>query len=329
MPDHRLGIGPSLSLRRRTLRAMDADRALKKLFRLRATELLALTGDRGARVESRLVPELNAVTRRLDFVMRLRRGREVYLRHLEFEMWLRRGLARRVFEYAAALAAEHRLPVVSTAIVLKGPAPRALVYEERVRGRRVCWRRIPVVRLWKVKPAAAMRLGPGGAALVGLMGKPNVAVVEAAARRIEADAPKGQFRDLSAVLRMLSEGRYTARVLERIVPREVVMGSSLFAEVRRRSRAEGRADYARTVCLSFAKQHHEALLAVVTPVIKACSDPALLQEWALAAPRLSDNEFLALVRGHAPEADRTAPARQAVRGRAPRPARRARSSKRR
>ena len=37
-------------------------------------------------------------------------------------------------------------------------------------------------------------------------------------------------------------GRYTARVLERIVPREVVMGSSLFAEVRRRSRAEGRAE---------------------------------------------------------------------------------------
>lgn len=128
---------------------MDADRALKKLFRLRAPELLALTGDRGARVESRLVPELNAVTRRLDFVMRLKRGREVYLRHLEFEMHFRGGLARRVFEYAAALASEHHLPVASTAIILKAPAPRALVYEERVRGRLVCWRRIPVLRLWK------------------------------------------------------------------------------------------------------------------------------------------------------------------------------------
>jgi hypothetical protein len=86
-----------------------------------------------------------------------------------------------------------------------------------------------------------MRLGPGGAALVGLMGRPDVRVVEAAARRIEAEAPKRQFRDLSAVLRMLSEGRYTARELERIVPKGVVMGSSLFAEVRKRSRAEGRA----------------------------------------------------------------------------------------
>ena len=246
-------------------------------------------------------------------------------------MRLRGGLTRRIFEYAAALAAEHHLPVVSTAIILKEPAPRALVYQERVRGRLVCWRRIPVLRLWKVKPATAMRLGPGGAALVGPLGKPNVAVVEAAARRIAAEAPKGQFRDLSAVLRMLSEGRYTARDLERIVPRGVVMGSSLFAEVRKRSRAEGRAkgrsegrtegqtDNARTVCLSFAKQYHGALLPVVAPLIKACSDPALLQEWALAAPRLTDDAFLALVRSHASEES----------SRTPRPARRARPSKRR
>ena len=184
-----------------------------------------------------------------------------------------------------------------------------------------------MLRLWKVKPATAMRLGPGGAALVGLMGRPDVGTLQAAARRIEAQAPEGQFKDLSAVLRMLSEGRYTARDLERIVPREVVMGSSLFAEVRRRSRAQGRADYARTVCLSFAKQHHQALLPLVTPVIKACSDPALLQEWALAAPRLTDEAFLALVRSHAPGEGRPVPARQALRGRAPRPARRARPSK--
>jgi hypothetical protein len=65
---------------------MDADRALKKLFKLRATDLLPVTGDRGAQVVSRLVPEPNAVTRRPDFVLKLKRGSEVYLRHLEFEM---------------------------------------------------------------------------------------------------------------------------------------------------------------------------------------------------------------------------------------------------
>ena len=106
------------------------------------------------------------------------------------------------------------------------------------------------------------------------------------------------------------------------------MGSSLFAEVRKRSRAEGRAkgqaegqaDNARTVCLSFAKQHHEGLLPLVAPLIKACSDPALLEEWALAAPRLTGDEFLALVkRSEGSEVAR----------RAPRPSRRSRPSKRR
>jgi hypothetical protein len=53
---------------------VDADRALKKVFALRAAELLALTGDRGAFVVSRHVPELAAVTRRPDFVLKLRRS---------------------------------------------------------------------------------------------------------------------------------------------------------------------------------------------------------------------------------------------------------------
>jgi len=198
---------------------MDADRALKKLFKLRTTDLLPVTGDRGAEVVSRQVPELNAVTRRLDFVLTLKRGREVYLRHLEFEMKNRKGLALRVFEYAAALAAERGLPVASTVMILKGPAPSSLVHEERVGGRVVCRRRIPVVRLWRMDPAAAMRLGLGGAALVGLMGRRNLRVVEAAARRIKAGSSPRQCRDLWTVLRMLSEGRYTARELERVVPR--------------------------------------------------------------------------------------------------------------
>jgi hypothetical protein len=313
---------------------VDADRTLKRLFRLRAAELLGLTGDHGARVVSRLVPEVAAVTRRLDFVMKLERGRELYLRHLEFEMRFRPILKRRMFEYAAALATEHGLPVVSTAVILRSPAPPTIDYEERVRGRMVCWRHIPVLRLWKVKPTTAIRMGPGGAALVGLMGRPDVRVLEAAARRIKAKAPKGQSRDLCAVLRMLSEGRYTARELERIVPEEVVMGSSLFAKVRKQSRAEGRAEgrvegrvegataTARSVCLGLVRQHHAASLPVLAPVIESCSDADRLQEWALAAPRLSDSELVALVRSHASEGGRPRAAGGHAQGRAPRPARR-------
>lgn len=319
---------------------MDADRPLKKLFQLRARDLLALTGDRGARVVSRQIPELVAVTRRLDFVVKLEREGETYLRHLEFEMRLRGDLASRMFEYDAALAARHGLPVVSTAIVLKPPAPPRLTYEEQVRGHTVCWRRIRVVRLWRMKPSTAMRLGIGGAALVGLMGRPDIRVVEAAARRIEAGAPSRQYRDLSAVLRMLSQGRYTARELEQVVPREVVMGSDLMAEVRRAGRAEGRAvglakgelAVARSLCAALARQHHAATLLQVVPVIRACRDTAVLCQWALAAPRLSDERFVRLVQRPAPVAAsgprKAAPARTR-RVRAARPFRRAKASRRR
>ena len=113
---------------------MDADRALKKLFKLRATDLLPVTGDRGAEVVSRQVPELNAVTRRLDFVLTLKRGREVYLRHLEFEMKDLEdlALARRPTAascrggtqtlFAVSQGAPGNAPVVS---FLHPPAPRA------------------------------------------------------------------------------------------------------------------------------------------------------------------------------------------------------------
>ena len=55
---------------------------------------------------------------------------------------------------------------------------------------------------------------PGGAALVGLMGRRNLRVVEAAALRIKAEAVAEAVPETcSMVLRMLSEGRYTAREL--------------------------------------------------------------------------------------------------------------------
>jgi hypothetical protein len=291
-------------------------------------------------VVSRLVPELNAVTRRPDFVLKLKRGREVYLRHLEFEMKNRKGLALRVFEYAAALAAEHGLPVASTVMILTGPAPPSLVHEERIGGRVVCRRRIPVVRLWRMDPAAALRLGLGGAALVGLMGRRNLRVLEAAARRIKAESSPRQCRDLWTVLRMLSEGRYTARELERVVPKEVVMGSSLLTEVMRRSRAEGRAEghsegraegevIVRSLCAELVKQHHPAILSVVAPVIEACADVGRLHAWALAAPRVSDAELVRLVGAEAPGGPSRPSGSRSSRGRAPRPSRRAKPASRR
>jgi len=76
---------------------VDADRPLKELFRLRPRDLLSLTGDAGARLVSTDVVEMTALSRRVDTVVRLRRGRESYLRHIEFEMRYRGNLEFRCF----------------------------------------------------------------------------------------------------------------------------------------------------------------------------------------------------------------------------------------
>jgi hypothetical protein len=91
---------------------VDADRALKKLVKLRARDLLPVTGDRGAEVVSGRVPELGAVTRRPDFVLKLQRGREVYLRHLEFEMRYDPGLPLRILPYCGCFPRDATLDVI-------------------------------------------------------------------------------------------------------------------------------------------------------------------------------------------------------------------------
>jgi hypothetical protein len=106
------------------------------------------------------------------------------------------------------------------------------------------------------------------------------------------------------------------------------MASSLVAKVRRRSRAEGRAQgevvAARSLCEAFVKQHHPAILALVAPVIAACEDPGRLRDWALAAPRVSDDELVRRVGTGAPAERPKAPASGSTRARTPRPSRHAR-----
>jgi hypothetical protein len=93
---------------------MKADDALKVLVETRAPDLLPLVGDRGATVRSCDSPELSRVTRRADVVLGLTRGRERYLRHLEFEMRWRPGVALRMHEYAALIARSRRMAVACT-----------------------------------------------------------------------------------------------------------------------------------------------------------------------------------------------------------------------
>jgi len=111
-----------------------------------------------------------------------------------------------------------------------------------------------------------------------------------------------------------------------------MMGSSLVAQVRKAGRAEGRAEAVRSLCTDLAQQHHAALFPMLAVAIEACPDPLLLHQWALAAPRTSDDEFVRLVQSQSPAAApaprKSAPART-HRGLAARPSRRAKSARRR
>ena len=293
---------------------MDADQPLKVLFQTRPRDLLPITGDEGARVLSARVLELPAAKRSVDLVLSLKRRGARYVRHVEFQARHRADLALRCFEYATRLVARLRLPVLTTVVYLKPPAPRELVFRERLAGAVVHERRFEVVRLWELDAREALALGPGGAALVGLLGRTDLQVIGKASRQIRRQAPQAQHPDLLAILQSLSEGRYTARQLARVIPEEVVMKSSFYEK----AHEKGRLDDARLLCASFIKRHHSLVAARMLPAIEACTNVARLHRWTLRAPEVSSDELLRLVR-------RSAISRTSHR-RAPRPARRARRS---
>jgi hypothetical protein len=283
------------------LRAVDSDIPLKVAFRVRTKDLLPLTDDAGAQVVSALAVELSAGRRTVDLVLRLRRGAEEYLRHVEFQSRHRRDLALRCFEYTAVLAVRFRRPVLTTVMYLRPPAPRELAYRQEVGGRMVNEWRFGVVRLWEQSPKRLLALGPGGAALVPLSAEASLPLVAEASRRIQRDAPAEQRPDLLAILQVFAEGRYTATQLARVIPEEVAMASGLFEKVLLKGRteglAEGRAEEARQICVDLAKALHPAVAGRVVPVIQGCSELTRLHRWAVRASRLSDVEFARLVAG--------------------------------
>jgi predicted transposase YdaD len=317
---------------------VDADQPLKTLFRARTREILGLLGERGARVVSARVIELPASRRTVDVVLRLRRGRESYVRHVEFEMRYRRGLELRLFEYAARLEAQFRLPVATTVVFLRPPAPRRLSHRHQLRGRLVNEWRFDVLRLWDYDPEKLLAMGPGPAALVGRARSSGIEHVRAAVRLISHRTAPPERDDLLYVLQVLCGGRYTAEELERMIPREAAMGSGMFAkefrqaraegkaegkaEGRAEGRAEGQAEGLRATCLDIVGRFHPALVGRLTPVIEACRDSHELRQWTLAATRLPASDFVQLIMG----VQLRSTASRARR--APRPARRAAARKR-
>jgi hypothetical protein len=218
------------------------DDPLKALFQTRPQDLLPLVGDAGAQVLSVGSVELPGLKRTADLVLRLGRGGEVYLRHIEFQSRHRGNVALRCFEYATRLAVASRLPVLTTVVYLRRPAPRELSFREALGSAVVHERRFAVVRLWEVEARDALGLGPGGAALVPLLQGSDLELIAEASRTIRAGADDARARDdLLTILRVFSEERYTPKELMRLIPDEVVMASTLFERLGRKVWDQARA----------------------------------------------------------------------------------------
>ncbi len=67
------------------------------------------------------------------------------------------------------------------------------------------------------------------------------------------------------------------------------------AEGEVKGRVEGRIEEAREFCSALARKYHAAVFDRIEGIIAACTDPARLKEWGLAASGLEDAEFLNLL----------------------------------
>ncbi len=286
---------------------MSVDLALKVIFRKRARDLLALTGDAHARVLGTDVVELQALRRCVDFVVRLERDGETYPRHIEFQLAHRRDLLRRCFEYNCRLLLQCREPVLTTVVYVEPPAPRgAPAFRVVLAGREVNRWVFDALRLWEIDARSALDAGLGVMPLLPAMGGASLALVATAAERIRAGCVDGRT-DLLAALRVFAERRYTAAEVSRIIGRAEVMQSSLWqealaegqarglAEGEARGLAEGAVLAERQLCAAVVRKHHPKLLSLAGKAIASCDDPKTLTRWVLAAPDLTDEEYARLL----------------------------------
>lgn len=287
------------------------DLPLKILFRTRPQDLLALTGDAGARVLSTRVLELQSVRRTVDFVLELRAGRERYLRHLEFQSRHRPEVLTRAFGYSTQLVLQTGLPVATTLVYLYPPAPPGpLAFTLRLRGRELNRWGFEALHLWELPAGLALSQGPGVMALMPLMQGHDLPLLEEAARRIQAEARPSEQPDLLAILRLLSERRYTQAQLARLVTNEVLMESGLWSQAVTQGKALGRVEerlrLSRRLCASVARRHHRGLVKRLLPVIERCTDVRRLEAWIVDPARMLDEALPQRVVHRVPTAHRRA-----------------------
>jgi len=273
---------------------MDTDGPLKLLFRKYAPDLLPLMGDGGATVLDAGPVELQALKRRVDCVVHLRRDGEIYYRHVEFQSEVDPDMPTRGFRYNTQLLLQYDAPVITTVIYLGPPKPkREAVFRVSLGGHEINRWSFEELCLWEIDAHAVLAQGaPGLLALVPLMaGGRSIALLKDAISRVESAFPEQRLSDAEDVLLALAGRYYTVSELARIVGRDRMIQSSLYVE----GEAQGRINGERELCAALARKHHPTVFERARTAIDRCDDPQRLKDWALAASDLSDEDFLKLL----------------------------------
>ncbi len=263
--------------------------------------------------------ELPVPKRTIDSVLRLERDGLVWYRHLEFQARRDPDMPRRCFEYNSRLILHYDAAVLTTVLYLFPGSDRDAQDAFRLYiGDRVVYEwRFDVVRLWEIDAARALESAePGPLALVPLLrgGEEPKKVLEAV-RKLDA-MPKPQSADAMSVLLGFASQRYDRATFWNVLGKDRAMQSWLWQmgvdEGEAKGRAEGEAQAVRRICVDLSRECHPRVAARVLPAIEACDQPETLRAWVLQCPRLSDSEFVTLVRGQprAPMTRRPVPARK-------------------
>ena len=269
---------------------METDGPLKRVFASYPEHVLSLTGDVGAAVRSAGPIELSALQRRVDCVLELEKNGEIYYRHVEFQAETDADMPVRIFRYNTQLVLEYGAPVLSTVLYLYSPKPRRPpVFRIMLADREINRWTFEELSLGDFDARKTCRVAqPGLLALVPLMhGGDEEDVLVTAAARIRETLPASSSSDAEDVLMILAGRHYTYEELFRLLGRDRVIQSSLYAG--------GVVEGEKRLCVALIAKYHPHVLEQARPMIEACEDPARLQEWALAAPELNDSELLKLL----------------------------------
>ncbi len=273
---------------------MQTDGPLKVLLQRYPRDLLPLLGDEGSVLQAVENVEIQQLKRSVDGVLRLTRAGEVYYRHVEFQAEPTPDLARCCFEYNAQLLMRYGKTVLTTIVYLFPPGPReALVFRVTLGGREINRWAFQVVRLWEIEATTVLDRGsPGLLALLPLLqGGSDLDLVRRAVRRLEDALPGYPMSEAESVLLYLAGRHYTLEEIAHVVGRDRMIESSVWTG----GVNQGRLEAVRDLCVKMIEKHHAALAPAAIPVVRACVDPARLEEWIVSASDLDDEAYARLL----------------------------------